>query len=271
MKSFKDFAIVDVHCHPSFEKMYRCYMAYIDQNIKCGTIQHQTKIDVDQCREEFRVLLLEGSLSLSRVSASELVNSSIQDHTEEAMHLLQASKSSSPVGTSPTLKAVLEREKNSKFSPSIDKPLTSESLLSSQPTRVLLKRGRTSRSDIASKTARHGNPSMIIRNSSRFTLEEVSGGSYQPPEHDAKDGAKTPPRNVQGHNEDIPLVEDLAIVFRHVDESATFRLSEIDQGLYDEASKWFKSKIKTSTELTIAEMRKTRFQENWIHDLLYDR
>ncbi|OAQ25484.1 hypothetical protein K457DRAFT_23105 [Linnemannia elongata AG-77] len=67
----------------------------------------------------------------------------------------------------------------------------------------------------------------------------------------------------------------LEAVFCHVDVSTTFLLCEINKGLYDDASKgaskWFKARIRTSTELTIAEMRKTRFQEDWIHDLLYDR
>ncbi|KAG0070238.1 hypothetical protein BGZ89_001059, partial [Linnemannia elongata] len=62
--------------------------------------------------------------------------------------------------------------------------------------------------------------------------------------------------------------------FCHVDVSTTFLLRETNKGLYDDASKdaskWFKARIRTSTELTIAEMRKTRFQEDWIHDLLYD-
>ncbi|KAF9156810.1 hypothetical protein BGX20_004188, partial [Mortierella sp. AD010] len=94
---------------------------------------------------------------------------------------------------------------------------------------------------------------------------------HQPPEHYVNDGARTPPRNVQGHNEEIPLAKDLEAVFQHVDASAFFLLRETDQRLYDDASKWFKAKIKTSTELTIAEMRKTCFQEDWVHDLLYYR
>ncbi|KAF9896686.1 hypothetical protein BX616_006954, partial [Lobosporangium transversale] len=135
----------------------------------------------------------------------------------------------------------------------VDRPkfISEEQSVSLPPTRVLLKRGRTSKSGIASITARHG--------------------GHQPPEHDVNDGARTPPRNVQGYCEEIPLAKDLEAVFRHVDISANFLLREADQRLYDDASKWFKAKIKTSTELTIAEMRTTRFQEDWIHDLLYYR
>ncbi|KAF8948523.1 hypothetical protein BGZ46_005355, partial [Entomortierella lignicola] len=121
-----------------------------------------------------------------------------------------------------------------------------EQPVSLPPTRVLLKHGRTSESGTASNTARHDD--------------------HQPPEYDINDGARTPPRNVQGHNEETPLAKEPS-----VDVSANFLLRETDQRLYDDASKWFKAKIKTSTELTIAEMRKTRFEEDWIHDLLYYR
>ncbi|KAG0289687.1 hypothetical protein BGZ98_003750, partial [Dissophora globulifera] len=127
-----------------------------------------------------------------------------------------------------------------------------ESPVSSQPpTSVLVKRSRTSVSGAVSKTTR---------------LDD-----HRPPECDVNDGARTPPRNVQGHYEEIPLAVDLEAVFRHVDVSTTFLLRETNMDLYDDASKWFKAKIRTTTELTIAEMRKTRFQEDWIHDLLYDR
>ncbi|KAF9155505.1 hypothetical protein BGX20_004448, partial [Mortierella sp. AD010] len=44
-----------------------------------------------------------------------------------------------------------------------------------------------------------------------------------------------------------------------------------DQRPYDDASKWFKAEIKTSTKLTTDEMRKARFQEGWVHGLLYYR
>ncbi|KAI1318915.1 hypothetical protein EDD11_005549, partial [Mortierella claussenii] len=70
----------------------------------------------------------------------------------------------------------------------------------------------------------------------------------------------TPPRDTQRHHEEIPLAADLEAVFRHVDVSKTFLLRERDQNLYDDARKWYKAKIRTSTEMTIAELRKTRFE-----------
>ncbi|KAF9351700.1 hypothetical protein BGX26_010345 [Mortierella sp. AD094] len=85
------------------------------------------------------------------------------------------------------------------------------------------------------------------------------------------DGIQTPPHGVQGYNKDIPLVKSLDALFLHSDGLATFLLREIDQNLYEEASKWFKSRIQIDTDSTIKEMRKERFHEDWIHDLLYDR
>ncbi|KAK3836109.1 MAG: hypothetical protein J3R72DRAFT_493898 [Linnemannia gamsii] len=89
-------------------------------------------------------------------------------------------------------------------------------------------------------------------------------------EYDINDGTRTPPLNVQGHYEEIPLAVDLE-VFRHVDVFTTFLLRETKKSLYDDANKWFKARVITSTELTIAETRKTHLQEDWILDLLYDR
>lgn len=67
--------------------------------------------------------------------------------------------------------------------------MISESPVSSLlPTRVLLKRGRTSESGTASKTARHD--------------------YHRPPEYDVNDGIRTPPLNVQGHYEEIPLAAE---------------------------------------------------------------
>ncbi|KAF9407513.1 hypothetical protein BGZ76_006102, partial [Entomortierella beljakovae] len=63
----------------------------------------------------------------------------------------------------------------------------------------------------------------------------------------------------------------LEATFEHSDALDSFLLCEEDQNLYDEASRWFKSKIKVNTESTIKEMRKERFHEEWVHDLLYDR
>ncbi|KAF9410722.1 hypothetical protein BGZ76_005478, partial [Entomortierella beljakovae] len=97
----------------------------------------------------------------------------------------------------------------------------------------------------------------------RPPFENNSENCDQPPHHDTIDGTQTPPRGVQGHNEEIPLVEG--------DESTRFNYSTSDHALYNEGSEWFKSKIKTSIEATISEMKMSRFQEDWIHDLLYDR
>ncbi|KAF9350108.1 hypothetical protein BGX34_001412, partial [Mortierella sp. NVP85] len=50
----------------------------------------------------------------------------------------------------------------------------------------------------------------------------------------------------------------LESIFQHVDVSKTFLLNETDQNLYQMMPE-------------NAELRKTRFEVDWVHDLLYDR
>ncbi|KAF9995451.1 hypothetical protein BGZ79_010862, partial [Entomortierella chlamydospora] len=136
-----------------------------------------------------------------------------------------------------------------------------------QPSGVQPKRSRISSPD----TPDVDNPGSIPEDNSRLSFGNDVKGYYQLLRHDTIDGIQTPPRGVQGHNEEIPPVEDLAATFRYTDESSRFNYSPADQSLYNEGSKWFKSKIKISIEATISEMKMSRFQEDWIHDLLYDR
>ncbi|KAG0334139.1 hypothetical protein BG004_000541 [Podila humilis] len=90
-------------------------------------------------------------------------------------------------------------------------------------------------------------------------------------EEDFRTRQSTPPRRVQRHCDDVPLVNDSKAVFRHDIGVSQFMLSETDQALYNEAANWFKSKIGRDTESTIQNLRDDRFREHWIHDLLYDR
>ncbi|GJJ73451.1 hypothetical protein EMPS_05809 [Entomortierella parvispora] len=84
-------------------------------------------------------------------------------------------------------------------------------------------------------------------------------------------GQQTPPKRLQGHSEEVPLVHDSKASFRHCDDISTFTLNDEDQVLYNEAAKWFKSKLGRDTESTIRKVRDERFREPWVHDLLYDR
>ncbi|KAF8923800.1 hypothetical protein BGZ58_002502 [Dissophora ornata] len=73
-------------------------MAYIGRNIKYQKIEDRPDIDMEQCREEFRGLLLAGCLS-----------SVIPDVNEEAVSQRHSFKSLPPVGTFPTSGAVLKQ------------------------------------------------------------------------------------------------------------------------------------------------------------------
>ncbi|KAF9573104.1 hypothetical protein BGW38_008462, partial [Lunasporangiospora selenospora] len=179
-----EFATVDSHKHPSFDAMYSCYMTYVGRIKKYGTMQGELKIDMDQYREEHRILLLEGSLSLSRVSASEFVKSSILEHTERqgsaiAKDLVPTVGSSSTLSNPQESRMSLQQESNEEL-------LTSESPPTFKPTGVSLKRGRISQLDKVPKAARHEN--------------------YQ--HTDEQDKARTPPPSLQPHSDDIPLAEE---------------------------------------------------------------
>ncbi|KAG0011079.1 hypothetical protein BGZ82_003175, partial [Podila clonocystis] len=90
-------------------------------------------------------------------------------------------------------------------------------------------------------------------------------------EEDLAVGQKTPPKQVQGHFDEVPLVKDLEASFHHDTGLSKFTLSDKDQDLYNEAAKWFRSKMGRDMESVIQNLRDDRFWEPWVHDLLYDR
>ncbi|KAK3831494.1 MAG: hypothetical protein J3R72DRAFT_478560 [Linnemannia gamsii] len=84
-------------------------------------------------------------------------------------------------------------------------------------------------------------------------------------------GQKTPPKQLQGNVDEVPLVKELQASFHHDSRMSKFTLSDKDQDLYNEAAKWFRSKMGRDTESVIQNLRDDRFWEPWEHDLLYDR
>ncbi|KAF9173358.1 hypothetical protein BGX21_011169 [Mortierella sp. AD011] len=60
-------------------------------------------------------------------------------------------------------------------------------------------------------------------------------------DHELTSGQITPQRSAERHFEEIPQVKDLEAVFDHVADLNSFKLSDVDQGLYDEATLWFQS------------------------------
>ncbi|KAF9414266.1 hypothetical protein BGZ76_004901 [Entomortierella beljakovae] len=82
---------------------------------------------------------------------------------------------------------------------------------------------------------------------------------------------QTPPRQTRRHGDDIPLTKNLEASFYFTNDTSRFKLNNDDQVLYTEAAHWFKTKIRRDTETTIQELRRERFREPWVHDLLYDR
>ncbi|KAF9900914.1 hypothetical protein EC991_006746 [Linnemannia zychae] len=90
-------------------------------------------------------------------------------------------------------------------------------------------------------------------------------------EEDSTSGYHTPPKQGQGHHEEVPSAEDSEATFHYQDDTSSFTLSDEDQALYNEAAAWFKSMIGRDTESAIRKLREERFREPWVHDLLYDR
>ncbi|KAF9896534.1 hypothetical protein BX616_007261, partial [Lobosporangium transversale] len=82
---------------------------------------------------------------------------------------------------------------------------------------------------------------------------------------------RTPPRSNQRYFEEVPQVKDLEAVFHHATELNNFKLSVINQDLYNEATVWFQSNNGRDAETVIQNIRNDPFWEPWINDLLYDR
>ncbi|KAG0007246.1 hypothetical protein BGZ80_004899, partial [Entomortierella chlamydospora] len=77
-----------------------------------------------------------------------------------------------------------------------------------QPSGVQPKRSRISSPD----TPDVDNPGSIPEDNSRLSFGNDVKGYYQLLRHDTIDGIQTPPRGVQGHNEEIPPVEELKLL-----------------------------------------------------------
>ncbi|KAF8979356.1 hypothetical protein BGZ46_005521 [Entomortierella lignicola] len=84
-------------------------------------------------------------------------------------------------------------------------------------------------------------------------------------------GRRTPPRSVRPYSEEVPQVKDLEAVFHHVTDLNNFKLSAVDQDLYNEATLWFRSNNGRDAETIIQNIRNDPFWEPWVNDLLYNR
>ncbi|KAF9371739.1 hypothetical protein BGX21_005019 [Mortierella sp. AD011] len=80
MDSFKEFAIKDTHSHPDFNRMYSCFLGYVGRQRSNGVSDASSKPDLEQCRKDYDEILLQGSISVSRTTASNVVNHAIQSH-----------------------------------------------------------------------------------------------------------------------------------------------------------------------------------------------
>ncbi|KAG0199073.1 hypothetical protein BGX28_007599 [Mortierella sp. GBA30] len=82
MKTFAEFAAGDSHDHSTFDKLYACFVAYVGRERGRGSESAQQYIhNVQQCRKEYDALLLQGTITLSRTSASTIINTSLRQYT----------------------------------------------------------------------------------------------------------------------------------------------------------------------------------------------
>ncbi|KAF8929835.1 hypothetical protein BGZ47_000848 [Haplosporangium gracile] len=104
MKSFKAYLIDDNHNHLDFEKQYSCFAAYLGRQRQSGDKSAlQYVINLKQLRHEYDEHLLQITVSISRTSASNIVNNSIVQYTSAVRTPLhdQGSGSSSPTLSPP--------------------------------------------------------------------------------------------------------------------------------------------------------------------------
>ncbi|KAF9364161.1 hypothetical protein BGX34_002376 [Mortierella sp. NVP85] len=80
MDSFKEFAVKDTHKHPDFIKMFSCFVSYIGRQRSNGISDASSQPNLKQCRKEYDEMLLQGSISVTCTTASNVFNHAIQNH-----------------------------------------------------------------------------------------------------------------------------------------------------------------------------------------------
>ncbi|KAG0043229.1 hypothetical protein BGZ89_006530, partial [Linnemannia elongata] len=81
MKSFKVYLAEDNHNHLDFEKQYTCFAAYLGRQRQSGDKSAlKYVINLKQLRHEYDEHLLQITVSISRTSASNIVNNSVEQY-----------------------------------------------------------------------------------------------------------------------------------------------------------------------------------------------
>ncbi|KAF9397541.1 hypothetical protein BGX21_008750 [Mortierella sp. AD011] len=82
MKTFKEFVATDSHNHPNFDKQYACYMAYVGRQQNVGDrLARNYEFDYKLLKNEYNSLKMDGTISISRDSASKIIDVSLQQYT----------------------------------------------------------------------------------------------------------------------------------------------------------------------------------------------
>ncbi|KAF9160846.1 hypothetical protein BGX21_002554 [Mortierella sp. AD011] len=88
MKTFKEFIAEDKHQHPTFDKVYACYMAYLGRESRSGSQSaKQEKVCIEGCRKIYREIQAQGTASQARSHATNIVRNAIDQHADVAGHI----------------------------------------------------------------------------------------------------------------------------------------------------------------------------------------
>ncbi|KAG0048478.1 hypothetical protein BGZ83_006565 [Gryganskiella cystojenkinii] len=86
MKSFTEYLAEDDHDHLDFDKQYTCFVAYLGRQKKIGDkVAQRYVVDRKQLSQDYDEHLLQNTVSISRTSASNIVNNSVEQYTSDAI------------------------------------------------------------------------------------------------------------------------------------------------------------------------------------------
>lgn len=83
MLVFSEYAAADEHEHPTFDKLYACFVPYIGRQRSRGNgSASQDILNLEQCRKDYDTMELKGSSRLVRKSTKTIIDSGLQKYTK---------------------------------------------------------------------------------------------------------------------------------------------------------------------------------------------
>ncbi|KAG0041311.1 hypothetical protein BGZ83_002010 [Gryganskiella cystojenkinii] len=86
MLVFSEYAAADQHQHPTFDKMYACFVQYIGRQRSRGNASASEGIlNLEQCRKDYDTMELKASSRLVRKSTKTIIDSGLQEYTKDLL------------------------------------------------------------------------------------------------------------------------------------------------------------------------------------------